>query len=157
MIEEPERYLDDFKKAGSDIITVHAEACKHLHSTIMKIKELGLKAGVSLNPSTPLNVLEYVLEDLDMVLIMSVNPGFGGQSFIPSSIGKIKELRKMADKKGLYDLDIQVDGGITTENVDQVIKAGSNVIVAGTSVFKGNVEDNIKKFKGIFKNFEEKV
>ena len=150
MVEEPIRYLEDFKLAGSDIITVHAEACKHLHKTVTQIKELGLKAGVSLNPATSLNVLEYVLEDLDMVLIMTVNPGFGGQVFIESTLDKIKILKKMIDNTG-KSIDIQVDGGITIDNVNRVIDAGANIIVSGTSVFKGNIEENVA---GFHKKFE---
>lgn len=152
MIEDPIRYIDDFAAAGADIITVHAEACKHLNRTIAKIKEVGCMAGVSLNPSTPLNVLEYVLYKLDMVLIMSVNPGFGGQSFIPNSLDKIKSLREMIASQGL-DVDIEVDGGINSSNVSDVINAGANIIVAGTAVFNGNIENNISDFKEIFKPF----
>lgn len=150
MIKEPIRYLEDFKAVGADIITVHAEACTHLHKTIARIKELGLKAGVSLNPATPLGVLEYILQDLDMVLVMTVNPGFGGQTMIPETLEKVQELRKLADKLGLM-LDIEVDGGITLDNVDQVIQAGANVIVSGTSVFKGDVVKNISDFRQVFK------
>ena len=122
MVEEPIRYLEDFKEVGADIITIHAEACKHLHKTITKIKELGCKVGVSLNPSTPLDVLEYVLNEIDMVLIMSVNPGFGGQAFIPETLLKIKDLKEMASRKGA-SIDIQVDGGISMDNVEDVISA----------------------------------
>ncbi len=152
MIEEPIRYLEDFKEAGADIVTVHAEACKHLHRTVTRIKELGMKAGVSINPATGLNQLEYILDDVDMILIMTVNPGYGGQAFIPSSLGKIKQLKEMIQKTG-KEIDIEVDGGITVQNVGEVIGAGANVIVAGTSVFRGNITDNIagfmKKFKGV--------
>jgi ribulose-phosphate 3-epimerase len=154
MIEDPIRYLESFKKAGADVITVHAEACKHLHRTISQIRELGLKAGVALNPSTPLNVLDYILKDLDMVLIMSVNPGFGGQAFIPEILTKISDLREKSDKASA-DFDIEVDGGISLSNVDKVLKAGANVIVAGTSVFSGQLENNISGFKGKFREFEE--
>ncbi|NLP34253.1 MAG: ribulose-phosphate 3-epimerase [Clostridiales bacterium] len=149
MVDEPIRYLEDFKQAGADIITVHAESCKHLNRTIARIKELGCKAGVALNPSTPLDVLNYVLNDLDMVLIMSVNPGFGGQKFIPNSLLKIQQLREMATKAGA-DIDIEVDGGINTNNVTEVLNAGANVIVAGTAVFNGNIEENIAEFKNKF-------
>ena len=152
MVEEPIRYLEDFKKVGADIITIHAEACKHLHKTITKIKELGCKVGVSLNPSTPLDVLEYVLNEIDMVLIMSVNPGFGGQAFIPETLLKIKDLKEMASRKGA-SIDIQVDGGISMDNVEDVISAGANVIVSGTSIFSGDIQDNIKKYKEIFKKY----
>ena len=153
MIEEPIRYLKAFKEAGADIITVHAEACRHLHKTITAIKELGLKAGVTLNPATGLDKLDYVLKDLDMVLIMSVNPGFGGQTFIPSSLEKIKALRDRAERAGA-SIDIEVDGGITTENVAQVLEAGANVIVSGTSVFSGSIKENIAEFHRIFKDHE---
>lgn len=149
MIDEPIRYLNDFKAAGADIITIHAEACKHLHRTVMAIKELGLKAAVALNPATPLSALEYVLEELDMILIMSVNPGFGGQTFIPASLGKIKELKKMLDKRNL-NMDIQVDGGVTLSNVEEILDAGANVIVAGTSVFSGDAKKNVLAFKEVF-------
>jgi len=149
MVDEPIRYLEDFKQAGADIITVHAESCKHLNRTIARIKELGCKAGVALNPSTPLDVLNYVLNDLDMVLIMSVNPGFGGQKFIPNSLLKIQQLREMATKAGA-DIDIEVDGGINANNVTEVLNAGANVIVAGTAVFNGNIEENIAEFKNKF-------
>lgn len=153
MIEEPVRYIDDFVQAGADLITVHAESCKHLHSTIMKIKQAGIKACVALNPSTDLSVLNYVLDDLDMVLIMSVNPGFGGQKFIPSSIRKIKEVKKMIDEREL-NIDIQVDGGVNQDNVATLLEAGANVIVAGTAVFGGDIKDNVEKFHKIFKNYE---
>lgn len=149
MVDEPIRYLEDFKQAGADIITVHAECCKHLNRTIAKIKELGCKAGVALNPSTPLHVLEYVLHDLDMVLIMSVNPGFGGQAFIPNSLLKIKQLKEMVTKAGA-EIDIEVDGGINAANVTEILDAGANVIVAGTAVFKGNIKENIAEFKNKF-------
>ena len=152
MVEEPIRYLEDFKEAGADILTVHAEACKHLNRTIAGIKELGCRAGVALNPATPLNVLDYVLEDLDMVLLMSVNPGFGGQTFLPNSLCKIKQLKEMADRAGA-DIDIDVDGGIHTSNVADVIEAGANVIVAGTAVFRGNIKENIAEFKNKFSAF----
>ena len=152
MVEEPIRYLEDFKEAGADILTVHAEACKHLNRTIAGIKELGCRAGVALNPATPLNVLDYVLEDLDMVLLMSVNPGFGGQTFLPNSLCKIKQLKEMADRAGA-DIDIEVDGGIHTSNVADVIEAGANVIVAGTAVFTGNIKENIAEFKNKFSAF----
>jgi ribulose-phosphate 3-epimerase len=146
MIEEPMRYLEEFKKAGADIITVHAEACTHLHRTITRIKELGMKAGVSLNPATPLSELEYILEDLDMVLIMTVNPGFGGQVMIPGMLKKIEELKNMS-RVLEHEFDIEVDGGITLENVQDVIEAGANVIVSGTSVFRGDIMKNVKDFK----------
>lgn len=149
MIEEPIRFIEDFVKAGADIITVHAEACKHLNRTIARIKELGVKVGVSLNPSTPLSVLDYVLEDVDMILLMSVNPGFGGQTFIPFTLDKIRELKKMAIEKQCT-FDIEVDGGISVTNAKEVLDAGANVIVAGTAVFRGDVKKNVDDFKKIF-------
>lgn len=152
MIDEPLRYLKSFQEAGADIITVHAEACGQLHKTVSQIKELGLKAGVALNPSTPLTELDYVLKDLDMVLIMTVNPGLGGQAFIPSTLQKITELRQKAINIGA-SLDIQVDGGIVLNNVEEVLKAGANVIVSGTTVFSGNIENNIRDFKRIFAKY----
>jgi len=139
MIESPERYLDDFKAAGADIITVHAEATKHLHRTVTRIKELGLKAGVSLNPATPLSAIELVLSEVDMVLIMSVNPGFGGQKFIPFTLDKIRKLREMSP-----NIDIEVDGGVNKDNVAELVKAGANVLVAGTAVFGGGLGENTK-------------
>ena len=142
MIEEPDRYVETFAKLGADSITVHAEACTHLHRTIHHIKELGLKCSVALNPSTPLSVLDYVLQDLDMVLIMTVNPGFGGQAFIPEMYDKIRQLKNRITEKELKT-DIQVDGGVCFENVQDVLDAGANVLVAGSSVFKGNIEENI--------------
>jgi ribulose-phosphate 3-epimerase len=156
MIEEPMRYLEDFKKAGADIITVHAEACTHLHRTVARIKELGMKAGVSLNPATPLSELEYILEDLDMVLIMTVNPGFGGQVMIPGMLNKIKELRNMT-RVLEHEFDIEVDGGITLENVQDVIEAGANVIVSGTSVFRGDIMRNVESFKEHFGKYDQTI
>lgn len=153
MVEEPIRFIDEFVSAGADIITVHAEACKHLHRTVTAIKDKGIKVGVSLNPSTPLNCLEYLLEDLDMVLLMSVNPGYGGQSFISSSIDKIKKLKEIIDEKNLKT-DIQIDGGISADNLHLVLDAGVNVIVAGTAIFKGNIGENVAKFKEVFKSYE---
>ncbi len=149
MIKEPIRYLEEFKDAGADIITVHAEACTHLHRTVSRIKELGLFAGVSINPATPVSTLEYILTEVDMILIMTVNPGYGGQTFIPGSIRKLKDLKEMVLRQGV-DIDIEVDGGITIGNVGDVLNAGANVIVAGTGVFKGNISDNISAFKKKF-------
>ena len=149
MIEEPVRYLQDFKDAGADLITVHAEACKHLDRTVNAVKEMGLKVGVALNPATSLHVLDYVLDQLDMVLIMSVNPGFGGQSFIPYSLTKIRQLREMIDQRNLKT-DIQVDGGIKLTNAEEVLDAGANILVAGTAVFGGDAAANVKAFKEIF-------
>ncbi len=146
MIEEPIRFLQEFKDAGADMITVHAEACTHLHRTISRIRELDLKAGVALNPATSVNVLNYIFDDIDLALIMSVNPGFGGQAFIPAMLDKIKRIHKIADDKGLKNLEIEVDGGITLNNVSAVVDAGANVIVAGSAVFNGDPKNNIKEF-----------
>lgn len=134
MVQSPERYIEDFANAGADIITVHAEATVHLDRTLQQIRSTGKKCGVSLNPHTPLDVLEYVLDDLDMVLLMSVNPGFGGQSFIPSSLKKAKKLKSMIDERNL-NIDIEMDGGIGAHNAKEVIDAGVNVIVAGNAIF----------------------
>ncbi len=154
MVEEPGRYIKDMKNVGADLICVHAEACKHLDRTIMQIKEEGLLVGVALNPATPLEVLDCVLDKLDMVLIMSVNPGFGGQSFIPYSIEKIKKLKKMIDNRKLK-VDIQVDGGINLNNVKEVMEAGANVIVAGSAIFGSNTEHNTNLFLEKFKEMCE--
>jgi ribulose-phosphate 3-epimerase len=135
MIEHPERYISEFAHAGADIITVHVEACPHLHKTIRLIKELGARAGVSLNPATPLGAVEEFLPHVDLVLIMSVNPGFGGQSFIPETLPRIASIRKMLDDRGL-SAELEVDGGITADNAPDIVKAGANVLVAGNSVFK---------------------
>jgi len=134
MIVQPERYIEDWKKAGADILTVHYEACTHLHRTVQEIKSAGMKAGVSLNPHTPVSLLKDILTELDMVLIMSVNPGFGGQSFIKQSLCKITELRKMADSSN-PNLIIQVDGGVDKNNYKEIINAGANALVAGSAVF----------------------
>ena len=149
MVEEPGRYVEDMKKAGADLICVHQEACRHLDRTVNQIKELGLKAAVALNPATPVSTLSCILDQLDMALIMSVNPGFGGQKFIPYTLEKIRELRRMSSERGL-NLDIQVDGGVGLGNVRQVIEAGANVIVAGSAVFKGDAAANTKAFLEIF-------
>ncbi len=148
MIEEPGRYIDEFAKAGADIITVHVEACKHLDRTVEMIKEKGLIAGVALNPSTPLSTIEYVLPKVDMVLIMTVNPGFGGQQFIPYTLNKIKDLKELLKKTG-NKADIQVDGGIKVDNVREVLDAGANIIVAGSAVFNGDIEKNVNDFLNI--------
>jgi len=134
MIENPDRYIPDFAAAGADIIVVHAEASIHLHRSIQLIKSLGKRAGVSLNPATPLNCLEYVLADLDLVLLMTVNPGFGGQSFIEDCIPKIKSLRAMLDKRGL-EAELEVDGGVKVDNIAGISHAGADVFVAGSAVF----------------------
>lgn len=148
MIREPERYLERFAMSGADIITVHAEACLHLHRTIQQIKQLGKKCGVALNPATSLSALDYVLEDLDMVLLMTVNPGFGGQSFIPAMYEKIETLRETITKRNL-DIDIEVDGGIKAANARQVTESGANILVAGSAIFEGDIESNIREFQKI--------
>ncbi|MFM7596066.1 MAG: ribulose-phosphate 3-epimerase [Flavobacteriales bacterium] len=134
MIANADAYLSEFKKAGADIITVHAEACPHLHRTIQAIKDLGLKAGVALNPHTPLSILNHVLKDLDLVLIMSVNPGFGGQKFIPEAVQKVKDLKQMKQDRNA-DFIIEVDGGVNSENAPLLSEAGANALVAGSFVF----------------------
>jgi ribulose-phosphate 3-epimerase len=135
MILEPERYAEAFKNAGADILTVHIEACQHLHRNIQQIKGLGMKAGVALNPHTPVSTLSDILHDIDMVCLMSVNPGFGGQSFIPFTLEKIKQLRSMIDAKGLK-VDIEIDGGVGEKNAASILEAGATVLVAGNSVFR---------------------
>lgn len=150
MVQDPERYIDDFVKCGADSITVHAECCRHLDRTLQQIKEKGIKTGVALNPATPLESLDYVLDKTDMVLIMTVNPGFGGQAFIESSLGKIRRLYKRIREENLA-VDIEVDGGINKDTLPGVLEAGANVIVAGSAVFKGNIEENVKTLKEIMK------
>jgi ribulose-phosphate 3-epimerase len=135
MIVDPDRYIKDFKKVGADILTVHYEACNHLHRTVQAIKSEGMQAGVSLNPHTPVSVLEDIIADLDLVLIMSVNPGFGGQSFIHNTYKKLTELRKLIEKTGSQAV-IEVDGGVNSENAEQLVASGANVLVAGSFVFK---------------------
>ncbi len=150
MISPVDLYIEDFAKAGADIITVHAEATPHFHRTIQLIKSLGKKAGVSLNPGTPVSMIENVMDMVDLALVMSVNPGFGGQKFIPSALPKIREIRKMIDKEG-RPIDLQVDGGINMETVESAIEAGANVLVAGTATFVGGPEkyaSNIAALKG---------
>lgn len=147
MIENPDNYIKDFVDAGCDMIVVHEEACTHLHRTIQNIKSFNVKAGVALNPATPIENIKYILNDIDMVLTMTVNPGFGGQSFIGTMIDKIKELKALIDEKGL-DVDIQVDGGIKPSNVSEVVKAGANVIVAGSAIFNSDdIEATVKEFR----------
>ena len=153
MIEEPARYIKEFAAAGADIITVHQEACRHLDRTVQAIREQGVKAGVVLNPATPVSVLEDILGELDMVLLMSVNPGFGGQKYIPYVTEKISKLRKMIDARGLKT-DIEVDGGVTPDNVETMIHAGANVFVAGSAVYKGDVAANVQRFLQIFRKYE---
>ena len=143
MIENPDDYIKDFVDAGSDLIVVHAEACRHLHRTIQNIKSYNVKAGVALNPATSIESIKHIIEDVDMVLIMTVNPGFGGQSFIESMLEKIKELKQLIDDKNL-NVDIQVDGGIKPDNIHKVVEAGANIIVAGSAIFNSeNIEETV--------------
>ncbi len=149
MIEEPEKYAEQFKNAGADNLTVHLEACKHLHRNIQQIKSLGMKAGVAINPHTPISFLENIIQDIDLVCIMSVNPGFGGQKFIPQTIEKTKQLRKMCNEKNLKP-HIEIDGGVTLENAKSIIEAGADVLVAGNTVFKAaNPAETIAKLKEV--------
>ncbi len=148
MVEEPYRYIGDFAEGGADHITVHAEACTHLDRTIDAIKARGLSAGVALNPATPLSELDWILEKTDLVLIMTVNPGFGGQGLIPYTVEKIRALRQRIDAAG-YHTDIEVDGGITHENAADILKAGANIIVSGSSVFHGDITENVRRFLDI--------
>lgn len=147
MIANPDDFIEDFKVAGTDILTVHIEACTHLHRTIQAIKNAGMKAGVALNPHTPINSLESILPELDMVLIMSVNPGFGGQKFISTTFDKVKSLRMLCQNKDL-DTIIEIDGGVNLENASKLIAAGANALVAGSTVFKSdNPNETIAKLK----------
>ena len=147
MIENPDNYIKEFAYAGCDIIVVHQEACTHLHRTIQNIKSHGIKAGVALNPATPIETIKYVLQDVDMVLLMSVNPGFGGQSYIPVVTEKIKELKALIDEMNL-DIDIEVDGGVKPSNIAEVVNAGANVIVAGSAIFNaGNIDEAVKSLR----------
>lgn len=148
MIEEPERYIADFVDAGADLITVHAESCVHLDRTIDSVKEKGILAGVALNPSTPLSVLDYLLPKVDMVLIMTVNPGYGGQKLIPYTVQKIRDLKEMVDRQGLKT-DIEVDGGVNLFNVEELMDAGANIIVAGSAIFDGDLTENTSRFLNI--------
>ena len=154
MIVEPENYLSEFQAAGAGMLVVHAEATRHLQRTLAEIRRLGMKAGVALNPATPLSALEYVLEDVDMILLMSVNPGFGGQKFMAQHVSKIKQLAEWKKELGL-EFDIEVDGGVTLDNVREVLDAGANVIVAGSAVFgKEDIAGAAKGFLDIFKEYE---
>lgn len=148
MIENPDSYIPQFAKAGADIITVHVEACRHLHRTIQLTKENGVKAGVVLNPSTPVEMIKHIIEDIDMVLLMTVNPGFGGQAFIPNVLPKIREVRQLADQLN-PSLEIEVDGGINAETAVLVKEAGANVLVAGSFIYNNpNREEAIKMLRG---------
>lgn len=153
MVEEPGRYLEETKAAGADRIGVHAEACRHLHRTLQQIRALGCETCVVLNPATPLTALDYVLEDVDVVLLMTVNPGFGGQAYIPAMTEKIRQLCRMIDERGL-DVKIEIDGGVKLSNAKELIEAGAEYLVAGSSVFNGEPEKAIAGFKDIFAGFE---
>lgn len=153
MITEPIRYVEAFVKAGADLITIHLEACEDVDATIAKIREYGCKVGISICPDTPVSTLEDYVEKVDMVLIMSVHPGFGGQKFIPTSLDKIRELKSMIERKGLTT-DIQVDGGIGAGNVEEVIKAGANIIVAGSAVFGEDTGNKTREMLEILKKYE---
>ena len=157
MVQDPDRYIDEFAACGADLITVHAEACRHLDRTLHMIHEKGLKAGIALNPATPLCMLDHVLNKTQMVLIMTVNPGFGGQKYIEEMTPKIRALREKIEEKGL-DTDIEVDGGINDETLQTVLDAGANVIVAGSSVFgkrgRGNIEENVRKLLETIRSFD---
>jgi ribulose-phosphate 3-epimerase len=148
MINEPVRYIDEFVKSGADIITVHVEACSDVAATLEKIRESGVKVGITLNPGTPVSAIEPYLPMVDMVLVMSVNPGFGGQKFIESSIEKLREVKDLRDKLGL-SFDIEVDGGINIDNLLSVLEAGANVIVAGSAIFSGDAAENVRNFRGV--------
>lgn len=147
MIENPDMYIDDFVTPKTEYITVHQEACIHLHRTVQNIKSKGVKAGVSINPATPVSTLECILPDVDLVLIMSVNPGFGGQKFIPGSLEKVRELAEIKKRKNL-DFAIEIDGGITLENIKEVVEGGVEIAVAGSAVFKAeDVVERVREFK----------
>ena len=148
MIQEPIRYIDAFKEAGADLITVHVEACEDVGATLKKIKEVGCRAGISLNPKTAVSEIEPWIEEVDLVLVMSVQPGFGGQKFIEETLDKMKEIRKLIEERN-PNCDLEADGGIYQDNVQKVLDAGVNVIVAGTAVFKGDIKENISKFLNI--------
>ncbi len=153
MITEPIRYVEAFAKAGADILTIHYEACEDVRATLEKIRECGMKTGLSISPDTPVEVLREFLGEVDMFLIMTVHPGFGGQKLIPETLDKVRELRGMLNKRGL-ETDIQVDGGIYASNIKDALDAGANVIVAGSAVFKGNPGENTKELMEIIKNYE---
>lgn len=153
MVQEPIRYIEAFKEAGADIVTIHLEACENVEQTIAKIRECGMKVGLSICPETSEKEVEHLLSKVDMLLVMSVHPGFGGQKFIPESLDKIRAIRKMITEQGL-NVDIQVDGGIYLTNVREVLDAGANIIVAGSAVFNGDAAQNTKEFMEILKSYE---
>lgn len=153
MVKEPYRYIKELRQCGADLITIHAEACGHLDSTIKVIRKNGAKAGVAINPSTPISTIDLILPQVDMVLIMTVNPGFGGQERISYTLDKVRRLRSRCEERGL-SMDIQVDGGVTLDNVREFLDAGANVIVSGSAVFRGDAEQNTRKFLEIFKEYQ---
>ena len=157
MVDEPGRYAEDLKKCGADMVTVHAEACRHLDRTLQAIRDQGMKAGVVLNPATPLNVIDYVMDRLDMVLLMSVNPGYGGQSYIPVTTRKIRELRQKLDDAGFPNVPIEVDGGVNEATVDEVLDAGAEILVAGSAVFKNDIAANVRFFHEKFSERSQKA
>lgn len=154
MIEEPVRYLEAFKKAGADIITIHYEACQDVKTTLEQIRAMGLKAGLAVSPDTPVSVVEPFISLVDMVLVMSVYPGFGGQSFIAGSLDKVRAVKEMVTKAGKGEMWIEVDGGIGLANIREVKAAGANVLVAGSAVFKGNAAENVRKLGELIQNQE---
>lgn len=151
MINEPIRYIKEFKDSGADLITVHVEACKDLNATIDKIHEMGLKAGISIKPGTPVEAVLPYADRVELILVMSVEPGFGGQKFIPESLRKLNSLKKYKERFG-FGAEIEVDGGVTLDNAAEIIEAGAEVLVSGSSVFRGNITENIKSFKEVFAN-----
>ena len=153
MVKEPYRYIKEIRQCGADLITIHAEACGHLDSTIKVIRKNGAKVGVAINPSTPISTIDLILPQVDMVLIMTVNPGFGGQERISYTLDKVRRLRSRCEERGL-SMDIQVDGGVTLDNVREFLEAGANVIVSGSAVFRGDAKQNPTKFLEIFKEYE---
>lgn len=153
MIDEPIRYIEEFVNAGADIITVHVESCQDVKATLEKIKSYGIKAAITLNPGTPVKAVIPYLSMVDMVLVMSVNPGFGGQKFIPESLDKVREIKKALEEKNLTNVNIEIDGGVNIENLATVLEAGANVIVAGSAIFKGDVAENVKKFKEVMSSW----
>ena len=149
MIEQPDRYLEAFAEAGADILTVHVEATPHLHRTVQRIRELGVKAGVTLNPATPAESLSEILPYVDLVMVMSVNPGFGGQSFIPTSTAKIARIRRMLDERGLGEVELEVDGGVTPDTAGELVRAGATALVAGSAVYndRATVAENVARLR----------
>ena len=152
MIENPDQYIGDFVTEQTEYITVHQEACRHINRTVQHIRSMDVKPGVAINPGTPISALEYVLEDADLILIMSVNPGFGGQSYIPAMTEKIRTLRHILEEKGLQT-DIEIDGGVDTKNLRMVIEAGANVLVSGSKIFGGDIAENVHQFKAIMAEY----